>query len=264
LSENPIVTRWRAVKAERRAALVVYLTAGHPDQAASLAALKMVAAEGADFVEVGIPYSDPLADGPVIQKSSFEALERGASVAKTLAMIKDARLDVPVIAFSYLNPILAYGLPRFLKDAAAAGVSGLLLTDLPVGADPKIESTVASSPIALIRLVAPTTEDARLASATKDARGFLYLIARLGVTGARTTVDGTLQATVERVRKASGLPIAVGFGIASGEQVGAVAKIADGVVVGTALVERLAQGLEPARALMRELRGAVGRVSGAA
>lgn len=252
------------MRAEGRAALVVYLTAGHPDRAASLAALRMVTEEGADFVEVGIPFSDPLADGPVIQRSSFEALQRGASVATTLALVREARLPVPVIAFSYLNPVLAYGLPRFLTDAAAAGVSGLLLTDLPAGADPAVESAVAASPLALIRLVAPTTQDARLASATRDARGFIYLIARLGVTGATTRVDQALDATVQRVRHATGLPIAVGFGINSAAQVREVARIADGVVVGSALVERVAQGLEPARALMRELRGALGRVSGAA
>lgn len=258
------MTRWRAVRAERRVALVVYLTAGHPDRAASLAGLRMVADEGADFVEVGIPFSDPLADGPVIQRSSFEALERGATVANTLSLIREAGLKVPVIAFSYLNPILAYGLPRFLVDAAAAGVSGLLLTDLPAGADPGIEAAVAASPLALIRLIAPTTDATRLAGAVRDARGFIYLIARLGVTGARTEVDATLAKTVKRVRAATGLPIAVGFGIASAGQVGEVARIADGVVVGSALVERLGRGLEPARALMRELHGALGRVPGAA
>ena len=246
------------MRAERRAALIPYLTAGYPTAAASLDALRMTSAAGADFVEVGIPFSDPLADGPVIQRSSHVALEGGMTVAGTLQLIRDARLPVPVIAFSYLNPVMAYGLERFTADARAAGVSGLLLTDLPAGEDPAVEQTVRAGGLDLIRLIAPTTVDRRLHDAVAGAGGFIYLISRLGVTGARTQLNGA-EALVQRVREATSLPIALGFGLATAEQARAVARLADGVVVGSALVERLGSGLEPARALLTELRAAVAR-----
>lgn len=243
-----------------RPGLIPYLTAGFPDRATSLAALRLAAAEGADLLEVGIPFSDPLADGPVIQQASFQAIEGGMTVAGMLDLVREAALDIPVVAFSYLNPILAYGPGRFLEDAAAAGISGLLLTDLPVGADPALEAQVAASPLALIRLLAPTTDADRLARAVAGAEGFLYLIARLGVTGAPTEVGGALAQAVARVRAVSDLPVAVGFGIGSGAQARAVAGVADGVVVGSALVRRLGEGLDAARDLLRELREALDAV----
>jgi len=217
----------------------------------------MVVEAGADFVELGIPFSDPLADGPTIQRASHTALENGMTVPGALALIREARLSVPVIAFSYLNPLLAYGLERFAGDAAAAGVAGVLVTDLPAGEDPRVEQTLRAAGLAVIRLVAPTSTATRLEPVVRGAEGFLYLIARLGVTGARTVVGEELASTIARVRTATALPIAVGFGIAGGEQARAVARLADGVVVGSALVERVAAGLEPARALMRELREAL-------
>jgi tryptophan synthase alpha chain len=237
--------------------LIPYLTAGYPTRRASLEALHMVAEAGADFVELGIPFSDPLADGPTIQRASHTALENGMTVPGALTMIREARLPVPVIAFSYLNPLLAYGLERFADDAVAAGVAGVLVTDLPAGEDPQVETTLRAAGLDRIRLVAPTSTAARLESLVRGAEGFLYLIARLGVTGARTVVGDVLAATIARVRAATQLPVAVGFGIASGEQARAVARLADGVVVGSALVERLGKGLEPARALIRELREAL-------
>ncbi len=217
----------------------------------------MVAEEGADLVEVGIPFTDPLADGPVIQKSTQIALEQGMTVAGALQLVREAALPIPVIAFGYLNPILAYGLDRFLVDAAAAGVAGLLLTDLPAGEDPPLEEQVRQSDLALIPLVAPTTEGLRLRLVLARAEGFVYVISRLGVTGAWTTLDEAVEQAVGRVKQATSLPVAVGFGIASGEQAASAARYADGVVVGSALVERLERGLEGARALMAELRCAV-------
>jgi tryptophan synthase alpha chain len=257
LSDRSIADRWEQVRKERRAALIPYLTAGYPTLDASRAALRMVAEAGADIVEVGVPFSDPIADGPVIQRSSQTALDQGMTLARVLELIRDVRLPVPVIVFSYLNPIMAYGLERFAQDARAAGVAGVLLTDLPAGEDPEIEGTVRHAGLDLIRLIAPTTQGARLESAVRGASGFLYLISRLGVTGARTRLDEHAEELVARVRGVSDLPIAVGFGLATGEQARAVARIADGVVVGSALVERLAQGLDPARALITELRSAV-------
>lgn len=213
----------------------------------------MVQEAGADFVEVGIPFSDPLADGPTIQRSTQVALAGGTTVPGVISLIREADLKIPVIAFGYLNPILAYGVQRFLDDASEAGVAGLLLTDLPAGEDPELEAMIRDSSLALIRLVAPTTDRERLAKTVAGAEGFIYLISRLGVTGPETTVGKGITEAVDRLRSATSLPIAVGFGIGSGEQAAELAKIADGIVVGSALIERLAQGLEPARELMNEL-----------
>ena len=213
----------------------------------------MLEAEGADFVEVGLPFSDPLADGPVIQQSTQVALDGGMTVADALALIREADLSVPVVTFGYLNPILSYGLERFLADASDAGVAGLLLTDLPAAEDQRLEQTVHASRLALIRLVAPTTDDNRLRLTLTGAQGFVYLISRLGVTGPQTTIGPQLRLAVERVRKVTRLPIAVGFGIATGAQAAAAAGLCDGVVVGSALVSRLALGIEPTRELMQEL-----------
>jgi tryptophan synthase alpha chain len=258
LSDHPIVARWRELRGEGRAALIPYLTAGFPTPAVSLDALRLAEATGADLVEVGIPFSDPLADGPTIQRSTQAALEQGMTTGRVLEQIHEAHLRVPVVVMTYLNPVLAYGLERFLRDAHAAGASGLLLTDFPAGADPAVERAVAASPVALIRLIAPTTTDARLASAVHSARGFLYLISRLGVTGVRDRIPPDLAAQVGRVRAVTPLPVAVGFGISTAAQVRATAAIADGVVVGSALVEALATGgLPAAERLMGELAHAV-------
>src|SRR5881396_2025033 len=160
LSDHPIAARWREVRGEGRAALIPYLTAGFPTPGASLDALRLAEAAGADVVEVGVPFSDPLADGPTIQRTTQAALEQGMTAAGVLTLIREAALAVPVIIMTYLNPVLAYGVDRFVADAHAAGAAGLLLTDLPAGADPAVEAVVTHSPLALIRLVAPTTDDA--------------------------------------------------------------------------------------------------------
>jgi tryptophan synthase alpha chain len=259
LSDHPIAARWRAIReTSQRAALIPYLTAGFPTPAQSLEALRMVAAAGADFVEVGIPFSDPLADGPTIQRSTQTALDQGMTVARVLDQIQRAALAIPVVVMTYLNPILAFGLERFVREAPAAGVSGLLLTDFPAGADPAVEALIAASPLALIRLIAPTTTADRLAHAVQGAGGFLYLITRLGVTGARDRVPPDLGEHVARVRSASPLPLAVGFGISTAAQVRAAAKLADGVVVGSALVDALGTGgLGAAERLVGELAAAV-------
>ena len=244
--------------AARRAALIPYLTAGFPTPALSLEALRVVAEAGADFVEVGIPFSDPLADGPTIQRSTQAALDQGMTVARVLEQIHRAALAVPVIVMTYLNPVLAFGVERFVRDAAAAGVSGLVLTDFPAGADPDIEALVAASPLVWVRLIAPTTSPERLTRAVRGASGFLYLISRLGVTGARDQVPADLAGHVARVRAASPLPLAVGFGIGTPAQARATAALADGVVVGSAIVEALGQdGLPAAERLVRELAAAV-------
>jgi tryptophan synthase alpha chain len=258
LSENAIAERWRALGKSR--ALIPYLTAGFPTPAVSLEALRRVVAAGADFVEVGVPFSDPLADGPTIQRTTQTALEQGVTLPRVLGLIREAALSVPVIIMTYLNPVLAYGVDRFGRDAQAAGAAGVLLTDLPAGADPAVEAAVTHSGLALIRLVAPTTDDRRLTSALQGATGFVYLISRLGVTGARDTVPADLEAQLRRVRAATRLPVAVGFGIGTPAQAAVAARYADGVVVGSALMDALAQGGGGVRAmerLARELASAV-------
>lgn len=258
-SEPRLAAAWGACRAGGRAALIPYLTAGFPTPAASLEALRAADAR-ADILEVGVPFSDPLADGPTIQRSTFEALRQGMTLAGTLDLIAAASPRAPVVVFSYLNPVRQYGVTRFLHDAAALGVAALLVTDLPAGADPALEEEIAASPLALIRLLAPTTGDARLRAAVRGARGFLYLVARLGVTGTREALAGDLRAYVERVRAATPLPLAVGFGISTPAQAAEVAAYADGVVVGSALVERLGAGGVGAMAtLLDELRAAMAR-----
>jgi tryptophan synthase alpha chain len=254
LSESRLETAWTALRSRGRSALIPYLTAGFPTTDASEAALRS-AAEVSDIIEVGVPFSDPLADGPTIQRSTFEALRQGMTLAGTLELIGRAELGVPVVVFSYLNPILQYGLQRFLDDAGQLGVAGLILTDLPAGSDAGVEGAVQRSQLDLIRLIAPTTREDRLALALRDAQGFVYLVARLGVTGARASLGADLAASVERVRRVTALPVAVGFGISTPEQARAVAGMADGVVVGSALVEILAQdGVGAARRFLGSLR----------
>ena len=252
----PIAQRWRALGKSR--ALIPYLTAGFPSAAVSLEALRRVAAAGADFVEIGVPFSDPLADGPTIQRTTQRALEQGMTLPRVLDLVRESGVAIPIIIMTYLNPVMAYGVERFARDAHAAGVAGVLLTDLPAGADPAIEQAVTKSELALIRLVAPTTDDRRLASALRDATGFVYLISRLGVTGARDTVPPDLATHVQRIRAVSRLPVAVGFGIGTPAQAAAAARVADGVVVGSALMDALAHGGVPAmEQLARELAAAV-------
>jgi tryptophan synthase alpha chain len=257
LSESRLEPGWTALRASGRKALIPYLTAGYPTPSISAAALRS-AAEVADIIEVGVPFSDPLADGPTIQRSSYEALRQGMTLSGTLELIAAAELAPPVVIFSYLNPILHYGVDRFLRTAEKLGIAGLLLTDLPAGSDPNLESAVQQSGVDLIRLIAPTTRAARLTAALDRAQGFVYLIARLGVTGARSSLDVDLRDSVARVRAATSLPVAVGFGISTAEQARTVSQMADGVVVGSALVEVLGRdGVAPARRFLGRLREAL-------
>lgn len=258
-SESAIDRAWSTVRHARRAALVPYLTAGFPTLTDSRAAL-VLACEQGDIIEVGVPFSDPLADGPTIQASSFRALENGMTLPRTLDLIAGVATTTPIVLFSYLNPVLQYGIERLLHDASDAGVSGLLLTDLPVGGDPAMELTIGAGPLDFIRLIAPTTTPARMAVALTGARGFVYLVARLGVTGASTTLDAGLDASIARVRSVTRLPIAVGFGISTPAQAAAVAQHADGVVVGSALMDVLGRdGVAASGRFLAGLRVALAR-----
>jgi tryptophan synthase alpha chain len=256
-SDSPLTQTWSALRSTNRRALIPYLTAGYPTRDSSASALR-AAAEVADIIEVGVPFSDPLADGPTIQRSTFEALRQGMTLAGTLELIDEIQLSRPVVVFSYLNPILRYGVERFLADAQSVGIAGLILTDLPAGSDPALESTVQRSDLDLIRLIAPTTRAARLAVAVDGAQGFVYLVARLGVTGATSALADSLAQSIAAVRRATSLPIAVGFGISTPEQARTVGQMADGVVVGSALVDILARdGVREARRFLGSLRHAL-------
>ena len=260
-----LARRFAERSGEGRAALIPYLTAGYPGREESLEALEAVADQGADILELGIPFSDPLADGPTIQRATFQALERGMTVEGTLALLEDfrRRRDTPVVLFSYLNPVLRYGVGAFLADAGAAGAQGLLLTDLPAGADPELEEEVNEGGLDLIRLVAPTTGPDRVPVVARNARGFLYYISRTGVTGARSELRHALAQEVEGLRRAVELPVAVGFGISTPEQAALVAEVADGGVVGSALIQALDdRGVEGAARFAGALRRAMDRASG--
>lgn len=250
-----------ALRGSGRKALVTYVTAGHPDRARSAALLKGLEEAGADCIELGVPFSDPLADGPVIQRSSQIALEQGMNFDGALEMVRAAGLSVPVVLFSYLNPVLNAGADA-LQRAADAGVSGILITDLPVGADPERELWLGSSPLAYVRLVAPTTPTSRMAEIGRNGSGFVYLISRLGVTGVTDSLSGDLPATIARLRGVTTLPICVGFGISNADQASLVGQMADGVVVGSAIVKLAESSVEAALSLVRELRAGLDSVNG--
>ena len=251
-----LTERFAALAAADRSALVCYVTAGHPDTRASIALLQGIADAGADVIELGVPFSDPVADGPVIQASSECALRAGMTLDKCLDLAAEARVSVPLVLFSYLNPLLAAG-PSVLERAKAAGISGLLVTDLPVGEDPERERWFGEGPLDFIRLVAPTTPTERMATIARHGRGFVYLISRLGVTGARSDVAAHLPDTVTRLRAVCPLPVCVGFGVSTPEQARAVARLAHGVVVGSALVAAAERSVDEAVTFVRSLRAAL-------
>ncbi|HEV8411559.1 MAG TPA: tryptophan synthase subunit alpha [Gemmatimonadaceae bacterium] len=248
--------RFESLRAANRRALVCYVTAGHPDRARSLELLHGLEQAGADVLEIGVPFSDPVADGPVIQSSSQQALEQGMTLDGALALIAEAKLAIPVVLFSYLNPIIAAG-PDVLTRAKTAGVSGVLVTDLPVGADPEREAWFGSGPLDFVRLVAPTTPRDRMALIARDGRGFVYLISRLGVTGMQSGIASTLPASIATLRSVCTLPICVGFGISTPDQARTIGALADGIVVGSALVKAAERSVGEAVALTRSLRSAL-------
>ncbi len=257
-------------RAAGRAALVVFVEAGDPDLATTRRLLPALAAAGADVVELGIPFSDPLADGPTIQRASERALASGTTLGKALAVLAAARADgfaTPAVVFSYANPILAMGEAEFAHRAREAGADGVLVTDLPPEEGRRFASILKSARLDPVYLLAPTSPDARLRRAAALSRGFVYLVSRTGVTGARSALPADLEQLVGRVRKAvPRLPVAVGFGISTPGQVSEVARLADGVVVGSAVVAAMEsagrEGRDPvgaAAALVGALAGGTAR-----
>ena len=255
-SSETLSARFGALRASGRRALVCYVTAGFPDPDRSLELLSGLEDAGADVIELGVPFSDPMADGPVIQASSQRALEHGVTFDRVLELAHRARPRVPVVLFSYLNPLLAAGSDA-LTRAADAGCRGVLVTDLPVGADAAREAWLGSGPLDFIRLVAPTTPRERMAEIANHGSGFVYLISSLGVTGERATLDPTLPDTVAMLRGVTNLPVCVGFGISTPPQAASVSALADGVVVGSALVRAAGTDGVSALDLVRQMRRAM-------
>ena len=256
-SSNSLEAKFSALRGEKRYALIPYLTAGYPEPNATQDLLRTLVHAGADIIELGVPFSDPVADGPTIQRASQNALEHGVTLTWCLDQLREFRRahETPVVIFSYLNPILRYGWQRFIEHAEEAGAQGVLITDLPVGGDDALERGVERSPLSLIRLVAPTTEAARLREIAARAQGFIYYIARMGVTGARSELPAELLEGVRALRAMTDIPVAVGFGVSSAEQVKAIADVADGVVVGSALIDAIdTGGVAAAETFMRRLR----------
>jgi tryptophan synthase alpha chain len=229
------------LKHENRAALIAYITAGDPTPERTPAIVQALERGGVDLIELGVPFSDPIADGPVIQLASDRALKSGTTVPKVLEMARQIRAasEIPLLLFTYMNPVLRYGLDKLAADAKAAGIDGCLLTDLSVEEADRYVVTMRSAGLDTVFLAAPTSTDGRLKLVAKFSTGFVYLVSRTGVTGERAALSDSVAPLVNRMRSATTLPLAVGFGISTPDQASAVAKIADGVVVGSAIVRMI-------------------------
>jgi tryptophan synthase alpha chain len=242
-----IAARFEVLKREGRGGLVTYLQAYDPDPACSMAILRGLPGAGADVIEIGVPFSDPMADGPSIQKAAQRALKAGATLAGVLAMVRDFRAedaDTPVVLMGYFNPILSYGIGRFCCDAAASGVDGLIVVDVPPEEADEIAPDAREAGLDLIRLIAPTTDEARLPRVLAATTGFVYYVSITGITGTRSATAEHLAEAVPRIRRHTDLPVAIGFGIRTPLQAAEAARLADAVVVGSALVDTLAAGLD--------------------
>lgn len=250
-------TRFSTLKAEGRAALVTFSMAFDPDRKTAQQLLDSLPDAGADIIELGIPFSDPVADGPIIQEAGLRALNAGATLAGVLEMVRDFRkqnTDTPIILMGYYNPVFAYGSERFVADAVAAGVDGLITVDLPPEELGELQPAADKHQLALIRLIAPTTGDARLADMLQGARGFAYYIAVAGITGQQSAELGALEQRVSHLRRIAKLPLAVGFGIKTPEQAGKIGRFADAVVVGSAIVASLhTRGVDDTLGMVRDL-----------
>ncbi|MBW3655784.1 MAG: tryptophan synthase subunit alpha [Gemmatimonadetes bacterium] len=243
MTASRLDARFAHVRDQNRAAFVAYVMAGDPDPESAFEILQGLPAAGADIVELGFPFSDPMAEGPPIQRASLRALQAGTTLATTLELAGRFRSEdqhTPLILMGYLNPILTYGFERFASDAAAAGVDGLIVVDCPPEEADELADALDAEGLALIRLAAPTTDDARLLTVVRRTSGFLYYVSVAGVTGVKEADAAAVAPAVARLRAASGLPVAVGFGVRTPERAAEVARVADAVVVGSALVEEIA------------------------
>lgn len=242
-----IARRFAALKEQGRGALISYLQACDPDYDTSLALLRAMPGAGADLIEIGVPFSDPSADGPTIQLAARRGLKAGSSMVRVLEMVARFReddVDTPIILMGYLNPIEAYGHARFCADAARAGVDGLIVVDMPPEEADLLDGPAVEAGLDIIRLVAPTTDDVRLPVVCGHASGFIYYVSITGVTGTRTASSDELAAALPRLRAATDLPVAIGFGIRSPEQAAAAVRAADAAVVASALIATLEDSLD--------------------
>lgn len=236
--------RFADLKAANRAALVTFITAGDPDYATALQILKGLPAAGADVIELGMPFTDPMADGVAIQLATLRALKAGQTLAKTLQMVREFRQDdttTPIVLMGYYNPIHSFGVAEFVNQAHAAGVDGLIIVDLPPEHDAELATPAQAAGIDFIRLTTPTTDDVRLPTVLERSSGFVYYVSVAGVTGAGSATHEHVSQAIQRLRRHTDLPISVGFGIRTPEHAAAIARLADGVVVGSALVDQIAQ-----------------------
>jgi len=242
-----IDTRFAALKKEGRAALVTFIMAGDPDYDTSLAIAKALPKAGADIIELGMPFTDPMADGPAIQAAGLRALKAGQRMTRTLSLVRDFRKDddqTPIILMGYYNPIYIYGSERFLADAKAAGVDGLIIVDLPPEEDDELCLPALKAGLNFIRLATPTTDDKRLPKVLTNTSGFVYYVSVTGVTGTAAPDTSKVTGAVARIKRHTRLPVAVGFGVKTAEQARAIAEGADGVVVGSALVDAMFKSLD--------------------
>ncbi|MBC8048983.1 MAG: tryptophan synthase subunit alpha, partial [Chitinophagales bacterium] len=236
-----------AFKQSRQATLVTFVTAGDPDYATSLAILKALPGSGADIIELGMPFSDPMADGPAIQASSMRALQGGQTMFKTLDMVRAFRegdAATPIVLMGYFNPIYIYGVERFVADAKAEGVDGLIVVDIPPEADEELCLPARAAGLDFIRLATPTTDAKRLPAVLANTGGFVYYVSITGITGTRAPDIAEVAKNVARIKSQTPLPVAVGFGVKTPEQAAAMGQIADGVVVGSAIVSAIADSLD--------------------
>lgn len=237
-----IAETFRKLSAEGRAALMPYISAGHPTIDVTEALLPALAKNGADLIELGIPYSDPLADGPTIQRAGQEALAAGATIPKIHAMVRRVReqgLEAPVLYMVYYNCVYRHGEERFIDDAVQAGIDGLIVPDLPLEESESLEAIARERGIELIYLLAPTSTPSRITATAKRASGFIYCVSLTGVTGARNTLSSSVEPLLQSIRAETAVPLAVGFGVSTPDQASAVASMADGVIVGSALIDKI-------------------------
>ena len=240
---------FETTRRQKRSAFIAYLTAGDPTPEATPALVAALERGGVDLIELGVPFSDPVADGPVIQRAAERALKAGTTLAKVLGMARTIRQtsEIPLLLFTYLNPAMRYGLEKLATDAKAAGIDGCLLTDVSVEEAGPYVKVMRAAGLDTVFLAAPTSTPRRLQLVAEYSTGFVYLVSRTGVTGEQTTLSDSLKPLIEIMRGVTKLPLAAGFGISTPEQAGAVAKMADGVVVGSALVREIERNADPAK-----------------